>query len=83
MSETPPDGPPEDPPLDPETIRRMVEDMAQVPGNAPDMATAGIYAMAGSHVQWYRGWMAAGAPEPRAAEWTRTMIEVMFTRACS
>jgi hypothetical protein len=72
---------PEGMPPGPEDIRRIVEDMAQVPGNAPDMQSAAIQVMAGLQVQWYLGWIAAGAPEPRAAEWARTMIQVMFQQA--
>jgi len=69
--------PPEDTPLDPETISRLLEEMATQPDNAPDFMTSAIEAMAGVHARWYRGWIAAGVPEPRAAEWTGILVESM------
>lgn len=73
--------PPEDLPAGPEDIRRIAESMVSVPGNAPDMQSAAIQAVAAVQVQWYRGWIAAGAPEPRAAEWAAVLIECMLRQA--
>lgn len=65
----------------PDDMQRILEEMAAQPGNAPDFMTTAIEAMAGVHARWYRGWINAGVPEPRAAEWAGIMIAALFRGA--
>lgn len=60
-------------PLSPEELHRL-EELARM----PEPAAGIVGALAAAHVQWYRAWQAAGAPEQRAAEWTGIMIGTSF-----
>ena len=68
---------PEGFPVPPEEVQRILAEMAQ-PGNTPDFMSAAIEAITILHARWYTGWIAAGVPEPRAAEWAGIMIAAQF-----
>jgi len=58
---------------DPDEVQRILSGIFQG-DSAPDFTAAAIETVASAHVQWYRAWIAAGAPECRAAEWTGILI---------
>ena len=71
---------PEKFPLDPAEVQRMLDDMTAA-GDAPDFMATAIETMTALHVRWYRGWIAAGLPEQRAAELLAIMVSTMFRAA--
>jgi hypothetical protein len=70
---------PDDFPLSKDEMREL---MAEAIRSASDESmSSAITAVAQVQVQWYRAWLAAGAPEPRAAEWAGILVASLFRPA--
>ncbi len=64
-------------PLSPDELARLT-DMMRDTANFPEFTSTAIETVTGLQAEWYRGWIAAGVPEQRAAEWTEAMIVAQF-----